>query len=185
MSVICRHVRNANTNQLKEYCRNISGVVRQVLCNHRKVEVGKNLWKFSSHARSATVGCSGLCPFRFWISPSMKTPHPLWVTYASVWPSSCKIVFSYISGRFPCISICVLAFCPVTEHSWEESDSSSIPSNQIFMYADKTNCTISSPGWPNHSSLIFSLYVRYSSPLISSVCFSGLFSGISSVTFAQ
>lgn len=40
--------RNANANQLKEYCHNISGVVGKVLCLHRSVEVGKNLGKFFS-----------------------------------------------------------------------------------------------------------------------------------------
>lgn len=50
----------------------------------------KVIW--SSHLLKAyctvRTGCSGLRPVEFWTSPRMQTPHPVWATWFSVWPTS-------------------------------------------------------------------------------------------------
>lgn len=81
---------------------------------HRANDVESNLWKPSCSllkAEPTWVGCSDCYPVRFWISPKMDTPQPVW--WGKKWRKILKVcglglffcLFFSSLNRISCISI--------------------------------------------------------------------------------
>ena len=77
-------------------------------------------------AGSNTAGCIGLCLLGFWISPRAQTLQPLLATYDSVWSPTQqkkKMFFFLCFSGISCISVCLIASCPITGYHWEKPGS--------------------------------------------------------------
>lgn len=106
------------------------------------------------------AGCLGPPPIRFWVSPLMETPLPLWATCASVRPPSQeKSVFLRSDG----IS-CVLthAFCTVSGQSGEMSGSlfltpppPSSPSRYLYLWKSNGNTSNFTPQIKDQATVSF------------------------------